>query len=281
MKNIFSEKRNPDCCSENDLKKFMDRVEECISKGPSNINVGEGAARSAYWEMLNLSEYCGCKVISILEVVDMRDMWRWALSCGRLSPEQIRYIGEQGYMDWYNLFDVIDDSGFLDPNKKEKKGKGQNIFAKPYQREDVLSYIDKIESNEVFARGIETGVLTRDDILAILRLEQNLTSSSVQWAIINTKQLNQEEILELLGHYDGQCLDFAVDEYFKAYQPRGKQLEEFLEAVVKIDPKEAADIYEAALKIKNHKLSRRFVDSLIKKGHLKVSVSRTASVGAC
>jgi hypothetical protein len=277
MKKGISKRRNPDCCTQNELKKFRDRVEECISRGPSNIDVGEDAARSAYWEMLNLSEYCGCKVISILEAINMRDMWRWALSCGRLSPEQIRYIGEQKhYWGWSNLFDVLDGTEGLFSDQT-KKGSGQNIFAKPYQREDVLSYMNKIKDHYVFARGIETGVLTRDDILAILRAKKNLTSSSVQWAIINTKLLTTEEVLELLGHYDGQCLDHSVNEYLKVYEPRGKELEEFLEAVVQIDPKEAGDIYDYALKIKDHGLSDEYIVGLAKKGVVKISGVKVAS----
>lgn len=276
----MTKKRNPKCCTVGELRKFTERAKRVIGPNPDWTRPGNGFATNSCAAMMELSTYCGCQFIVLAEQMNDSAIWRYVLRSGRLSPHQIRYVGEQGKIDWSNLFDVLDDTEGMFSNKKDKKGKGQNIFPKPYQREDVLSYMKTSKHRYVFARGIETGVLTRYDILKILRSKKYLESSSVQWAIINTKLLTQEEVIALLHHYDGQCLDLSVKEYFLAYEPRGKQLEEFIDATLKIDPSKVKDICQAAYEIPNHGLSKEYELDLFRNGYLKKQVARSASAGS-
>jgi hypothetical protein len=95
--------------------------------------------------------------------------------------------------------------------------------------------------------------------------------------MIKTKLLTSAEVLELLRHYDGQCLDHRVRDYFKVYNPTGKDLEKFLDEVAEIDPKLAGEIYEYALSVPNHNLSNDYIMGLVNKGHIKISKSSKAA----
>lgn len=276
MSKHISQKRDSECCSQDELKKFEKRVEEIIHPGPDSTRVGEGVALSAYWEILSLSNFCGCQVITILEAVKMRDLWRWALSCGRLSAEQVRYIGEQEHFwGWSNLLEVVERARIKRPSVN-------TIFSQPFNREDVIEYLAKVQDSNVIAAGIDTGALLYDDLIDMLVSEPEwLKGSGVQSAMIKTKLLTQEEVLELVGHYDGQCLDHLVRDYLKAYEPRGEQLQNFLEAVVLIDPKAAKKIYEDILEIPGHGLSGDYILELVSNGELKLSSSKAGSSPGC
>ncbi len=237
------------CCAESKLNRFKEETETCISKAPGWQSVGQDSFTQAVCSMMSLTYFCGCKLMILGEIFNNWNIWRFIIGTKRLSVDQIRYIGERQYMDWFNLDNRIKECELL------------GFFDQRHTRQDVLNYMKLVPEPEVIAAGIYTKTLLPRDIRSLAAEFKGASKYAIVKAIIESKILTQNGVIDLLTSYDG-LLEHQIQYYLDTYQPRGKKLENFITEMVKLQPKNIVQFWNLAFSIEGHRMSSNLVSRI-------------------
>jgi hypothetical protein len=254
----------PGCCSADSLVAFQARLKRYAHPIPEWIWVQHNHYKVVYEGMINVLEFCGCKLIVLGEYLNDSYMWMVILNAGHFTLGQRRLIGSLSGQ-WHEVF------------------KNNPIFVEPFVREDVLAYAALVNSDFVWQEALKTGVLVRHDVVGLAKMKASWQHRSLCQCGIKTGLLPAQEALCWLSSLNNYAVDAAVA-YVQQYKIQGQELfslETMLEKAK--GEKSMQNFWIPILQSATHGLTRQDVLNLAEKYRsseaLLVAVIRSGMLG--
>ena len=239
----------PGCCTQKSLAEFSERARAINSCPETNwIYAGHTSWIAAYKSMIELGEFCSCKLIVLGVRINNSRIWSEILQSGSFTLPQRRAIGEAGTWEVLKL---------------------GSIFQEPFQRSEVLAYAEKVNSLSVWVEALKTKTLIRRDVRKLVRRKNADDHRFLAKHIIGTGLLNEREVYGYLGKLKHWQTDAALV-YAELRGFRGQKLMGFSLFVEKLVNWAHMDsFWSEALKNGKHGLSRIHLLELVAKDEAK------------